>query len=106
LILVGFAAFIALGGLLVRELWNWLLPGLFGWKAITFAQALGLLALCRILFGGVAMHGSPRSRMRERMSERWGSLSPEERERLRHGPHERAGAGPAASGATSGIPGA
>ena len=29
-------------------------PALFGWRQITFWQALGLLALCRILFGGLA----------------------------------------------------
>jgi hypothetical protein len=34
------------------HLWNWLLPPLFGWRQITFWQALGILALCRILFGG------------------------------------------------------
>ena len=45
------ALFIALGGEVVRLLWNWLLPGLFGWQQIGFWQALALLALCRILFG-------------------------------------------------------
>ena len=44
--------FTSIGGEIVRLLWNWLLPPLFGWRQITFWQALGLLALCRILFGG------------------------------------------------------
>ncbi|HEY1218307.1 MAG TPA: hypothetical protein VGF03_05165, partial [Bryobacteraceae bacterium] len=44
--------FIAIGGEVVMHLWNWLLPLLFGWRQVTFWQALGLLALCRILFGG------------------------------------------------------
>src|SRR5579863_7766917 len=68
-------AFIALGGEVVLLLWNWLLPPLFGWHQITFWQALGLLALCRILFGGWGGHGSGRShfrgRMRDRMAKRW-----------------------------------
>jgi len=66
---IGIALFIAIGGELVKLLWNWLLPTLFGWRQITFWQAFGLLALCRILFGGLGGHG-PRSNMRRRMNER------------------------------------
>src|SRR5215472_6118046 len=75
--------FAALGGAIVRWLWNWLLPGLFGWPTITFWQAFALLALCRILFGGLGLHGNAGSNMRRRMRERWEHLSPEERERFR-----------------------
>lgn len=83
LILVGGSLFVALGGLVVSALWNWLLPALFGWPRITFLQAVGLLALCRILFGGMGMHsGRPRSR---RMAERREPVTPEERERIRRG---------------------
>jgi hypothetical protein len=46
------------GGFIVMQLWNWLLPAIFGWKAVTFWQALGLLALCRILFGGLGVGGA------------------------------------------------
>jgi len=45
------------GGEIVKSLWNWLLPALFGFPAVTFWQALGLLLLCRILFGGFGRHG-------------------------------------------------
>jgi len=41
----------------VMHLWNWLLPALFGWRQVTFWQALGLVLLCRILFGGFAAIG-------------------------------------------------
>ncbi|MBZ5538349.1 MAG: hypothetical protein LAO31_20545 [Acidobacteriia bacterium] len=75
--------FIAIGGELVLHLWNWLLPQLFGWRQITFRQALGILVLCRILFGGLGLHGSGRSNVRRRMEERWERMTPEERERLR-----------------------
>lgn len=34
------ALFIWLGGELVMHLWNWLAPTLFGWRQITFWQAL------------------------------------------------------------------
>jgi len=33
-------------------LWNWLMPAIFDLSTITFWQALGLLALSKILFGG------------------------------------------------------
>lgn len=46
-----------IGGELEMHLWNWLLPTLFGWRLLTFWQALGLLALCRILFGGFGLRG-------------------------------------------------
>jgi hypothetical protein len=77
--------FIVIGGTLVQQLWNWLLPPLFGWRQLTFWQALGLLALCRILFGGFGRHGCHRSNFRRRMEERWERMTPEERERFRHG---------------------
>jgi hypothetical protein len=38
--------------LVVMSLWNWLVPGLFGLHQIGFWQALGLLLLSKILFGG------------------------------------------------------
>ena len=70
-------------GEVVMHLWNWLLPALFGWHAITFWQALGLLVLCRILFGGWGGNGSDRSKFRRREAERWERMTPEEREKFR-----------------------
>ena len=75
--------FIVIGGELVLQLWNWLLPPIFGWRQITFWQALGMLALCRILFGGFGGHGFSRSRR----------MTPEERERFRQRLRERWGFG-------------
>ena len=89
--IVGVLLFIALGGAIVQALWNWLLPALFGWRAVTFWQAVGLLALCRILFGGWGRHGSPRSGLRRRMERRWEQMTPEERERFRQGMRGRCG---------------
>jgi hypothetical protein len=83
--IVGILLFMAIGGVLVLLLWNWLLPPLFGFRQVTFWQALGLLALCRILFGGRSWHGSGRSGYRRRIAERWERMTPEERERLRQG---------------------
>jgi hypothetical protein len=85
------AAFIGIGGEVVMHLWNWLLPALFGWRVITFWQAVGLLALCRILFGGFGGRGFSRSNFRRRMGERWAAMSPEEREKFRQGMRGRCG---------------
>lgn len=89
LAIFGMVLFVFVGGEIVMQLWNWLAPALFGWREITFWQGLGLLVLCRILFGGGGWHGSGRSgareRMRQRMAERWEQMTPEERERARQG---------------------
>jgi hypothetical protein len=83
--------FIALCGEVVMHLWNWLLPALFGWHAIGFWQALGLLVLCRILFGGFAGRGCHRGGHRAALAERWERMTPEERERFRQGARSRCG---------------
>jgi hypothetical protein len=82
--------FITIGGGVVMLLWNWLAPALFGLRLITFWQALGLLALCRILFGGFGLGGgSHRSNSKWRMGERCKPMTPEERERIRQGLQDR-----------------
>lgn len=89
LAILGMLLFLAIGGTIVMQLWNWLLPALFGWRQVTFWQALGLLALCRILFGGFGRHGCRPSHSRHR--------TPEERERFRQAMRERFGFGPSPS---------
>ena len=79
------AAAVAVFGLAVMLLWNWLLPGLFGWTEIGFWQAVGLLVLARILFGGFHRHWGGRMAWRHRMMERWSQMTPEEREKFRAG---------------------
>jgi hypothetical protein len=87
------AVFITIGGEVVLQLWNWLLPALFGWRQITFWQAVGLLALCRILFGGKGLggRGFHRSNFRRRMTDRWEKMTPEEREKFGQGMRSRCG---------------
>jgi hypothetical protein len=67
-------------------LWNWLTPVLFGWKAIGFLQAVGLLVLSRILFGGFrgrCGHGH------HGMAARLEAMTPEEREKFQAGMKSR-----------------
>ncbi|MGA7242257.1 MAG: hypothetical protein WBX19_03690 [Terracidiphilus sp.] len=73
--------FVWLFGELVKYLWNWLLPPLFGLHMISFWQALGLVLLCRILFGSCGSGGGNRGPRRRR--EKWEKMTPEERERMR-----------------------
>jgi hypothetical protein len=90
--ILAIALFIAIGGELVMRLWNWLLPNLFGFRMINFWQAIGLLALCRILFGGISGRGLHRRDWRgRRMAERWARMTPEEREKFRQGMRGRCG---------------
>ena len=89
--IVGMVIFAWIGGEVVMLLWNWLAPALFGLRQVTFWQALGLLALCRILFGGFGLSGGASHRSRRRMAERWEQMTPEERERFRQGLHGRGG---------------
>jgi hypothetical protein len=91
LAIVGMVVFIAVGGVVVQQLWNWLLPSIFGWRQITFWQALGLLVLCRVLFGRLGVRGGSRGSFRRRMAERWERMTPEERERFRQGMRGRCG---------------
>ncbi len=83
--------FFTLFTFVVMRLWNWLTPALFGWHLITFWQALGLLVLSKILFGG--FRGGPHRNWnwRGRMFERWEQMTPEERENFRERMRSRCG---------------
>jgi len=77
-------------GFVVMSLWNWLMPAVFGWHAIRFTQAIGLLVLSKILFGGFRGGGrmgssGPGSHWRRRVIEKWEAMTPEEREKFRQG---------------------
>jgi len=71
----------------VMQLWNCLLPDLFiGVSRIGYWQALGVLALSRILFGG--LRGGCHGHWRERRAH-WESLTAEERQQLKGRFHHR-----------------
>jgi hypothetical protein len=92
LAIIAIPLFFFIGGEVVMHLWNWLLPPLFGWRTLGFWQALGLLVLCRILFGGLGGHGpGPRRRWDGRCKR----MTPEEREKFRQAMREGYGFGSA-----------
>lgn len=94
---------------IVLHLWNWLMPMLFHLPALgSFWQALGLMILSWLLFGGLrgmrgfghghGRGGHWRQRMQERMRARWEHMTPEEREKFREWILTRCG--PASAGET------
>lgn len=57
---IGLAALFAFAfAILVKVLWNWIMPSVFGLSVIGFWQAFGLLLLAKIFFGGHG-HGDHR----------------------------------------------
>jgi hypothetical protein len=84
------AAALGLAGFVVMSLWNWLIPSIFGGPVLHFWQALGLLALTRLLVGRFG-RGPGHHAWRGRMREEWQRMTPEERERLRTNLYRRCG---------------
>jgi hypothetical protein len=71
-------------GAMVMYLWNWIMPTLFtGAMTIDYWRAIGLLLLCRILFGGFRGHGHHASWQEKREHwQRWQAMTPEERQQF------------------------
>jgi hypothetical protein len=83
--LVCVTAAILVFGFVVMSLWNNVLVAVTGVKVISFAQALGILVLSKLLFGG--FHGRGRWRggpaWKEKMKQRWDTMTPDEREKFK-----------------------
>ena len=79
-------------GQAVLQLWNWLMPSIFGLQRISFWQAVGLLGLCWILFGRGFLGGpSYGGHWRRRMREHWDQMTPEQRATFSKGLQGRCG---------------
>lgn len=81
-------------GAVVMLLWNAIVPGLTGWAVLSFPKALGLLVLCRILFGGFRGRGGYGGHQWKQGGDwrgRWKGMSAEEREAMRKRWQERCG---------------
>jgi hypothetical protein len=57
-------------GYFVMLLWNAVMPAVIAARSITYWQSVALLAIARILIGGLGCHGSGHGRSRQR-SEAW-----------------------------------
>ena len=71
------AAGVYIFGSLIMLLWNGILPDLFGFVTITFWQALGILVLSKILFGGFSGGHRGNCNSRHHKKNRWMHLNPE-----------------------------
>ncbi len=89
-------------GYVVMSLWNWLVPALFSGPMINFFQAVGILILSKILFGGFKKgghchkcgegsrwgehwkkHGDWRQHLKEKMETKMAGMTPEEKEKFK-----------------------
>jgi hypothetical protein len=85
-VIIGLAVIIVFAAV-VMFLWNNLLPGIFGLSVLNYWQALGILALSRILFSGIGGsflgfgRGAFRGDLRHHnpLREKWINMSEEER---------------------------
>jgi len=70
---------------IVMALWNAILPGVTGVKQITFIQAMGILVLSKILFGGFrgGWRGGRGHYQWSKMEAKWQDMTPEEREKFK-----------------------
>lgn len=73
------AGFLALAGLVVMLLWNSVIIDIFSIKAIGYFQAIGLLIISKLLFGGFHRCRPPFMYDRSRMS-KWKKWHDEEME--------------------------
>ncbi len=81
-----FIVAVPLFGLLVMSLWNAILPAVIGVRSITFFQALGILLLSKILFGGFGGGRHNRRYGREKwmeMQQKFSGMTPEEKEKFK-----------------------
>jgi hypothetical protein len=75
---------VAIFGTITMYLWNALLPTIAGLPIINWFQAVGLLILCRILFGGIehGFRGGVFLNRKNLFHDRWNAMSDEERNTL------------------------
>ena len=89
-----FIAAALLMGLLVKLLWNAILPPVLGVNMLSYWQALGLLVLSRILFSGFWKGGYRRWGGSPMWREKWMNMNEEEKAKFREEWKRRCGSYP------------
>ena len=93
--------FVLVGGYVIMSLWNWLIPSIFN-GPIGWTQAIGILILGRILFGGFGHRGGwgggrwghrgwGHHDWKQRMENRMANMTPEQKEQFKAQMKERWG---------------
>lgn len=67
---IAIAGLALLFGYVVMLLWNWLMPAIFGLGVISFWQAVGIVILAKLLFGGFGGSGSKSGRRKKNLEKR------------------------------------
>jgi hypothetical protein len=97
MILVFCTAFVMLFSYIVMRLWNGILPDVLGVRTISFWQAMGILVLSKILFSGFGgFHQKKeqfKNRFRQKMLDRWETMTPEEKQKFKDEWKNRCGRG-------------
>jgi hypothetical protein len=80
----GLLAALAFGAVLML-LWNWLVPDIFGGPELNLLQAIGLLVLSKILFGGLGNRFSSHKKemWKKHYDSKLSKMNPEEREKFK-----------------------
>ncbi len=74
---------VALLAALIMLLWNALLPDILHLPLISYWQAMGLLILSKLLFGGFRGWGGGGRHWKKELRDKWMQMPAEEREKLR-----------------------
>ncbi|OWY23923.1 hypothetical protein C7N43_04610 [Sphingobacteriales bacterium UPWRP_1] len=77
---------LTLAGFVVMWLWNAILHPVISVGTLNFWQALGLLVLCRLLFGnwgGNRRRHSPYWRKKIMLRKKWATMTPDERQEFK-----------------------
>jgi len=91
--LLFFVVMLLLLSAVVMLLWNAILPPLLHVGNINYGQSVGLLVLCRILFGGFRFGGPPRKSFgpSNHLRDKWMNMSDEEKAQFRSEWQKRCG---------------
>lgn len=87
-LLIPIALFFAVGFILML-LWNFLIPVIFGLKAISYLQAIGLFLLSRLLFGNLGFGNKKPPFINSKFREKMMKMTPEERQQFKQEWKER-----------------
>lgn len=74
-------AFALVFGIVVKLLWNWLMPAIFGLGEISYWQAFGLVILAKLLFGSLGhRHKDSSDRFHKKFADWRGDFRAEKKE--------------------------
>lgn len=76
-------SFLALFSFIVMQLWNNVLANVVHVSPVNFWQALGILVLAKILFGGFRGAHWGRHHWNRQLQQKWMNMTPEEREKFK-----------------------